>query len=337
MVEVVRVMPPGTAGYSCEGIFRWTFGRLWLREEFLAKLEVAKVVEAKKQAGLLRETRFDSRKVTAIRRNNVTVQGKGNRPMLFAHGYGCDQNMWRHVTPAFTDDYRVVLFDHVGAGSSDLSAFSRTKYQTLEGYADDVLEICEELGLENVTFVGHSVSCMIGVLATIKQPERFENLILVGPSPRYLNDATYVGGFERHEIDGLLDMLDNNYLGWAATMAPAIMGNQDRPELAAELENSFCRTDPQIAKFFARVTFLSDNRADLAKVPCRTLILQCSNDTIAPLSVGEFVHREMTNSELVVMKATGHCPNLSAPEETISAIQAFLHRKLKPAETSVCA
>jgi sigma-B regulation protein RsbQ len=275
--------------------------------------------------------------VTAIRRNNVTVQGKGNRPMLFAHGYGCDQNMWRQVTPAFADDYRVVLFDHVGAGGSDLSAFSRTKYQTLEGYADDVLEICEELGLANVTFVGHSVSCMIGVLATIKQPERFENLILVGPAPRYLNDATYIGGFERQEIDGLLDMLDSNYLGWAATMAPAIMGNQDRPELAAELENSFCRTDPQIAKFFARVTFLSDNRADLAKVPCRTLILQCSSDTIAPLSVGEFVHREMTNSELVVMKATGHCPNLSAPEETISAIQAFLRRKPKLAETSICA
>ncbi len=262
--------------------------------------------------------------MSAVERNNARVVGKGSRPMIFAHGYGCDQNMWRYVAPAFEADYKVVLFDHVGAGNSDISAFDRTKYRTLHGYAQDVLEICDELKLENVTFVGHSVSSMIGVLAAIQQPHRFENLVLVGPSPRYINDGPYRGGFERQDIDGLLDMLDSNYLGWAATMAPVIMGNGERPELATELENSFCRTDPQIAKFFARVTFLSDNRADLAKVRARTLILQCSSDAIAPLNVGEFVHRQIPGSEMVVMQATGHCPNLSAPEETISAMKTFL-------------
>jgi sigma-B regulation protein RsbQ len=193
------------------------------------------------------------------------------------------------------------------------------------------------LDLQSVTFVGHSVSSMIGVLAAIAEPERFENLILIGPSPRYINDGGYLGGFERGDIEGLLDMLDSNYLGWASTMAPVIMGNAERPELAAELENSFCRTDPQIAKFFARVTFLSDNRTDLSRVGTPTLVLQCSNDAIAPLSVGDFVHREIANSELVVMKATGHCPNLSAPEETIAAMRAFLRRQSQAAEISVCA
>jgi sigma-B regulation protein RsbQ len=275
--------------------------------------------------------------MSSRQKNNVTVLGRGTRPILFAHGFGCDQNMWRYVVPAFTADYKVILFDHVGAGNSDISAFDRTKYRTLKGYTQDVLDICDELELQDVTFVGHSVSSMIGVLAVIEQPNRFENLVLLGPSPRYLNDGTYVGGFERHDIDGLLDTLDSNYLGWASTMAPVIMGNQNRPELAAELENSFCRTDPEIAKFFARVTFLSDNRIDLAKVRTATLILQCSSDAIAPLSVGEFVHREIANSELVIMKATGHCPNLSAPEETISAIQAFLRRSVNSGEISICA
>jgi sigma-B regulation protein RsbQ len=262
--------------------------------------------------------------ISAVQRNNVQVSGRGKRPMLFAHGYGCDQNMWRYVAPAFEADYKVVLFDHVGAGKSDVSCFDRTKYRTLNGYAEDVLDICRELDLQDVTFVGHSVSSIIGVLSANMEPHRFKNLVLVGPSPRYVNDDNYVGGFERQDIDGLLDMVDSNYLGWASTMAPVIMGNADRPELAAELENSFCRTDPQIAKFFARVTFLSDNRADLSKVQARTLVLQCSDDAIAPLPVGEFVHREIPNSELVIMKATGHCPNLSAPDEMISAMREFL-------------
>jgi sigma-B regulation protein RsbQ len=264
--------------------------------------------------------------VTITERNNVRVSGSGGRAMLFAHGFGCDQNMWRFVVPAFENDYRVVLFDHVGAGRSDISSYSREKYGTLDGYAIDVLEICEELGLEDVIFVGHSVSAMIGVLAARRQPARFEALILVGPSPRYINDDDYVGGFSRSDIEELLDSLDSNYLGWSAAMAPAIMGNPERPELGSELANSFCRTDPEIAGHFARVTFLSDNREDLSVVNIPTLILQCSDDIIAPPSVGEFVHAQMPRSELVQLKAIGHCPNLSAPEETTAAIKEFLGR-----------
>jgi sigma-B regulation protein RsbQ len=260
-----------------------------------------------------------------MRKNNVRLSGpEGGQAMVFAHGYGCDQNMWRFVTPAFADEYRVVLFDHVGAGLSDLSAYSRGRYESLRGYANDVLEICRELDLTRVIFVGHSVSSMIGVMAAIEEPERFEKLVLVGPSPRYIDDVDYTGGFSREDIDGLLDSLDSNYLGWSSAMAPVIMGNPERPELGAELTNSFCRTDPEIAKHFARVTFLSDNRADLPRVTARTLILQCSDDVIAPQSVGDYVHRQIPGSELVRMQATGHCPNLSAPEETVAAIKAFL-------------
>lgn len=260
-----------------------------------------------------------------LERNNVRISGReGGRPMIFAHGFGCDQNMWRFVAPAFEDEYRVVLFDHVGAGQSDPAAWHPGKYASLQGYASDVLEICRELGLTRAVFVGHSVSAMIGVLAAIQEPDRFETLVLVGPSPRYIEDGDYVGGFTREDIDGLLDSLDSNYLGWSTAMAPVIMGNPGRPELGTELTNSFCRTNPEIAKHFARVTFLSDNRADLPKVRARTLVLQCSEDAIAPQSVGEYVHRQIPGSKLVLMKATGHCPNLSAPEETVAAIKDFL-------------
>ena len=262
--------------------------------------------------------------MSAIQRNSVRTFGDGHPPMMFAHGFGCDQNMWRLVTSAFTGAHRVVLFDHVGAGQSDASAYDRRKYGTLEGYADDVLEICRELDLTDVVFVGHSVSAMIGVIAAKKDLGRFKALVLVGPSPRYINDAGYVGGFTRQDIDGLLDSLDSNYLGWSSAMAPAIMGNAERPELGLELTNSFCRTDPDIAAHFARVTFLSDNRQDLPHVATPTLILQCSDDVIAPTAVGEYVHRHMPASQLVIMHATGHCPNLSAPDETIAAIRAFL-------------
>ena len=261
---------------------------------------------------------------SSVRRNNVRVSGRGVRPMMFAHGFGCDQNMWRFVAPAFEDTHRIVLFDHVGAGGSDLSAYDRSKYEKLNGYASDVLEICRDLQLRDVVFVGHSVSAMIGVLAAAEQPELFSALVLVGPSPRYVNDRDYVGGFSRQDIDGLLDALDSNYLGWASSMAPVIIGNPERPELGTELTNSFCRTDPEIASHFARVTFLSDNRADLARVTTPALVLQCSDDVIAPYSVGEFVHRSMPSSRLVVMNASGHCPNLSAPDETVDAIKAFL-------------
>jgi sigma-B regulation protein RsbQ len=262
--------------------------------------------------------------MTALKRNNIRISPSARQPMMFAHGFGCDQNMWRFVAPAFEADYRTVLFDHVGAGQSDLAAYDRAKYGTLHGYADDVIEICRELDLSDVVFVGHSVSAMIGVLAAIKEPSRFERLVLVGPSPCYIDDADYVGGFSREDIEGLLDALDSNYLGWSSTMAPVIVGNPDRPELGEELTNSFCRTDPDIAKHFARVTFLSDNRDDLPLVRTPSLILQCSADVIAPEAVGHYLNRHLPESKLVLMKATGHCPNLSAPDETIEAMRSFL-------------
>jgi sigma-B regulation protein RsbQ len=262
--------------------------------------------------------------MSAIRRNNVTVGGAGEQPMLFAHGFGCDQHMWRLVAPAFADAYRTILFDHVGAGQSDLAAYSREKYATLDGYAEDVLEICAALDLKDTIFVGHSVSAMIGVLAAIKEPGRFAGLVLVGPSPCYIDDGDYAGGFTRKDIDDLLETLDSNYLGWSSAMAPVIMGNPDRPMLSAELTESFCRTDPEIARQFARVTFLSDNRADLPLVTTPSLILQCMQDVIAPCAVGEYVHRHIAGSELVVLDATGHCPLLSAPEATIDAMRGFL-------------
>jgi sigma-B regulation protein RsbQ len=263
--------------------------------------------------------------VSAAARNNVVVHGPAEAtPMVFAHGFGCDQNMWRYVWPAFAEDHRIVLFDLVGAGGSDISAYDPERYSSLRGYADDLLEICDELGLSEIVFVGHSVSSMIGVLAAAAAPERFSRLVLVGPSPRYIDDGDYVGGFTSEDIDGLLESLESNYLGWSSTMAPLIMGNPDHPELGEELTNSFCRADPAIAHAFARVTFLSDNRADLPLVRTPALVLQCAQDVIAPRAVGEYVHRHLPQSELILMDATGHCPNLSAPEETIAAIRSFL-------------
>ncbi len=263
--------------------------------------------------------------MSVLTRNNVVVHGPASgRPMLFAHGFGCDQNMWRYVWPEFAEEYRIVLFDHVGAGGSDLSAYDRERYSSLRGYADDVLEICQALELSEVVFVGHSVASMIGVLAAAAEPQRFARLVLVGPSPRYIDDDGYTGGFTREDIEGLLESLESNYLGWSAAMAPVIMGNADRTELGDELTNSFCRTDPDIAASFARVTFLSDNRADLARVRTKALVLQCSDDAIAPQAVGEYVHRALPGSTLVQLDAIGHCPNLSAPAETAAAIRAFL-------------
>jgi sigma-B regulation protein RsbQ len=263
--------------------------------------------------------------VDVLRRNNVKVAGHpGGRPMIFAHGFGCDQQMWRYVAPAFEGEYRTVLFDHVGAGGSDLSAYDPERYGSLEGYAEDVLDICRELELEDAIFVGHSVSAMIGVLAAREAADVIGKLVLVGPSPRYIDDDGYVGGFAAEDIEELLVSLDSNFLGWSSAMAPAIMGNPDRPELGAELTESFCRTDPEIASRFARVTFTSDNREDLGTVRVPTLVLQCSDDVIAPAQVGQYVHRAIPGSTLVQLTATGHCPNLSAPEETIEAIRAFL-------------
>jgi len=265
-----------------------------------------------------------SPKMSAVHRNNVKELGQGMRTLMFAHGYGCDQSMWRQVIPAFKDDYKLILFDYVGAGGSDSSAFDRTYYSTLRGYAQDVLEIIEELNLEQVTFVGHSVSSMIGALAAIERPANFENLIMIGPSPSYINDGDYVGGFERSDIEGLLALLDSNHLGWSATMAPIIMGESQSPDAISELQDSFCRTDPIFAQHFARVTFLSDNRKDLPKLQIRTLILQCDKDIIAPSQVGEYVHRCLPNSQLEMMQATGHCPHMSAPLEVVDHMKRFL-------------
>jgi len=259
-----------------------------------------------------------------IAKHNVRIRGSGRRTMMFAHGFGCDQNMWRYVAPAFEDRFKVVLFDYIGAGTTDLAHYCGEKYASLEGYADDVVGIARELGAEDAVFVGHSVSAMIGVLAIRKAPELFSDLIMVGPSPRYIDDENYTGGFSEAQVHELLDFLDSNHMGWSEAMAPVIMGNGERPELGEELTNSFCRTDPTVARGFARATFLSDNRADLEGLSVRTLILQCSEDVIAPPSVGQFVHERLPNSTLVQLTATGHCPNLSAPDETIAAISAFV-------------
>jgi sigma-B regulation protein RsbQ len=259
-----------------------------------------------------------------LERNNVNIRGSAERAMMFAHGFGCDQNMWRYVAPAFEKDFRTILFDHVGAGCSDLSAYEKEKYSSLGGYAADVVEIGRELDLSDAVFVGHSVSSMIGVLAAHKAPGMFGKLVLIGPSARYIDAEGYKGGFSAKQIDELLEFLESNHMGWSAQMAPMIMGNPDRPELGQELTNSFCRTDPEIAKAFARVTFTSDNREDLTRVAVPTLVLQCSEDIIAGQEVGDFVNQTIPNSRMVVLKATGHCPNLSAPEEVVSAMRTFV-------------
>jgi sigma-B regulation protein RsbQ len=264
--------------------------------------------------------------VTNIRRrNNVRISGNpAGRPIVFAHGFGCSQEVWRGVLPQFESDYKVVAFDHVGAGGSDVAAYDPGKYDSLTGYADDLLDILASEDLRDVVYVGHSVSSMIGVLAANRDPSRFGALALVGPSARYINDGDYLGGFEQADIDGLLDSLDANYFGWSSIMAPVIMGNADRPELGEELATSFCAVDPKIASQFARVTFLSDNRRDLAEVSVPTLVLQCTDDVIAPLSVGQYVHDHIRGSTFHLLSATGHCPNVSSPREVAEAIRAYL-------------
>jgi sigma-B regulation protein RsbQ len=260
-----------------------------------------------------------------LRRNNVTISGaREGRPIVFVHGFGCSQEMWRHVVPRFEHDHRIVLIDLVGAGNSDVAAYDPVKYDSLHGYADDILEILEVLDFHDVVYVGHSVAATIGVLAETTDPSRFGSLVLVGPSPRYIDDDDYRGGFERADIEGLLDALDSNYLGWSQTMAPVIMGNAERPDLGLQLTDSFCAVDPEIARHFAHVTFLSDNRRDFSAVRTPTLVLQCSDDVIAPTSVGRYVHEQISTSRFVQLAATGHCPNLSAPDELADEIRAFL-------------
>ncbi len=273
---------------------------------------------------------------SVLLRNNVRISGHGDQTVVFAHGFGCDQVMWRHVAPAFEATHRVVLFDYVGSGRSDLSAYDATRYSTLQGYASDVLEILDALALHDVIFVGHSVSAVVGMLASLRRPSRFARLVLVGPSPSYLNDPPhYYGGFEQQDIAGLLDMMEKNYTGWAGALAPAIAGNPEHPEYAAELEASFCATDPAIARHFAEATFLSDHREDVVRVTTPSLIMQCAQDAIAPTAVGEWMARHVPNSTYHALKATGHCPHLTHPDETIRVIRDYLHGPAHtPATTS---
>lgn len=260
-----------------------------------------------------------------LKRNNVNIGGNGTTPMIMAHGFGCDQHMWRFIWPAFEQDYRIILFDYVGSGKSDLAAYNKERYADLNGYAQDILDIGEALELKNAIFVGHSVSSIIGILAALKEPALFSHLVLVAPSPRYINEKdNYIGGFERKDIEELLNTMEQNYIGWANFLGPAIMKNPDRPELAEELTNSFCSTDPDIARRFAEATFFSDNRNDLAKIGHPTLIMQCSEDLIAPYEVGYFMQKHIKNSVLKILKATGHCPHMSHPGETIQVIREYL-------------
>ena len=243
--------------------------------------------------------------------------------VMLAHGFGCDQNLWRLVVSRLQNDFRVVLFDHVGSGQSDPGAWDGERYASLQTYADDILDIVTELDLRDVILVGHSVAAMMGVLAVAKDPSRFAKLILLTPSPCYLDEEGYVGGFSRADIDDLLESMEANYLGWSQAMAPTIMGTPERPDLEAELTESFCRNDPAKAKVFARTTFLSDNRADLKRVTVPTLVIECAHDTLAPREVGTYTHQHIAGSHLLTIEATGHCPQLSAPDDTASAIAAF--------------
>lgn len=262
--------------------------------------------------------------MSITQRNNVRISGSGKRTMVMAHGFGCDQSMWRLLAPSFHGEYQTVLFDHVGSGASDLSAYDFSKYDSLDGYADDLIEIINETAQGPVVFVGHSVSAMIGLIASLRAPQLFAAHIMVGPSPCYVNDGDYVGGFERADVEDLLHTLESNYLGWSSTMAPAIMGTPEQPELGVELTNSFCRTDPEMAGQFARVTFMSDHRALLPRLTAPTLILQCSDDIIAPCAVGEYMHRTIPGSTLHVIDNVGHCPHLSSPSASAAAMNDFL-------------
>ena len=266
---------------------------------------------------------------SVLARNHVHVHGQGTHTIVFAHGFGCDQNMWRFVEPAFRDRFRTVLFDYVGLGKSDRGAFDAARYAQLDGYAQDLVEIAEALDLSGATIVGHSVSSMIALLATLRAPQRFGAIVMVAPSPRYINEPPgYFGGFERADIDGLLELMDHNYVGWAGALAPMVMANGDRPELVHELQETFCSTDPLVAKCFARATFYADNRADLPKARVPILVLQVRDDQVAPMAVGDYVVRHLPQSEMVVLEASGHCPQMSHPELTVEAMRTFLDRRL---------
>jgi sigma-B regulation protein RsbQ len=259
-----------------------------------------------------------------LKRNNVNVTGDGEKVMLFAHGFGCDQNSWKYITNDFASDYKLVLFDYVGAGNSDISSYDQHKYNSLDGYVIDILEICDTLQLKDVIFIGHSVSCMIGALAAIKQPAIFQKLVFIGPSPCYITKGSYIAGFDQETIDSLLEVMEEDYIGWARSLAPAIMGKNNTASLSKDLSDSFCAIDPIIAKQFARVTFLSDNREDLPLIPVESLTIQCSDDMIAPIVIGKYVNKHAPGNTITVLEAYGHCPHMSYPSATVDAIRAYL-------------
>jgi sigma-B regulation protein RsbQ len=257
-------------------------------------------------------------------RNNISVTGRGERTIVFAHGFGCDKSMWRQLTPAFEKDHKVVTFDLTGAGDSDLSAYDFGRYADLQAHAEDVLRICDELSLEDVILVGHSISATIAVLAANAQPERFRALVLVAPTPSFMNDADYRGGFSREDIEGLTEMIDANYLGWSQQMAPTIAGQAPGEPAADDLTQSFCRTDPRIAQHFARVTFYADCREDMKRLSTPSLILHCDDDPLVPMEVGDWMQANIPGSRLEILTVSGHCPHMTAPEQTIQAMRRYL-------------
>ncbi len=263
-------------------------------------------------------------KEEAIATFNINITGNGTSVMLFAHGFGCDQSMWRFLVPDFEKDFTTILFDLMGCGRSDISSYHPDRYNHLEGHAEDLVNICDALHLKNITLVAHSVSAMIGALASIKRPELFKEIIMICPSPYYLNEEGYKGGFNKEDIENLLIQMENNYLGWATSMAPVIMNNSGELVFQDELAESFCRNNPEIAKQFARVTFLSDNRKEISNIVMRTLIVQCREDIVAPPEVGQYMHKRIPDNEMVVIDVIGHCPHLSAPAETSKAMRSFL-------------
>ncbi len=257
-----------------------------------------------------------------ITRNNVKISGAGEEVLMLSHGYGCSQKMWSLVLPELEKTHRVVLFDHIGSGASEVAYYDKVKYGSLNGYAEDVIEVIQELGIGPVTFVGHSVSAMIGVSAANKRPDLFRGLVLVTPSPCYVNTGDYVGGFTRDAIEGLIHSLEANFAEWARAIAPVLTGNDSQQ--GQVLAESFCQIRPDIAKHFARVTFTSDSRSELPKIDLPVLILQCTDDVIAPEGVGSYVHRQIKGSRLVKLMCTGHCPHLTAPKEFVEALRLHL-------------
>ena len=268
---------------------------------------------------------------STLERSNVTISGAsgpGTQTIVFLHGLGGDQTMWRLLAPAFEDRYRVVLLDLIGAGKSDLAAYKpTTAHGTLAGHATDLLDVMSALALHDAIFVGHSVAAMIGVMAAVREPERFAKMVLISPSPRFINEGGYTGGFEQQDINELLGAMEADYHGWSQAISPVMMGKDERPELVLELTNSFVRTNPEIAKHFARVTFFSDTRTELGFLTIPTLVVQSAHDVIAPLAVGHYINEQLADSRLVVVETGGHCPHLSAPQETLRAMDHFLHRE----------